>query len=108
MTAPTRGTILETTTRGDPFAFPMPDGSVADRSEEVIAGYRELDLDALVVLGGDGSFRIMRRLAEQGGIDLVGIPKTIDNDLSKTENAIGFVTAVNVATEALDRLQPTP
>ena len=66
-----------------------------------------MDLDALVVLGGDGSFRIMRRLAEQGGIDLVGIPKTIDNDLSKTENAIGFVTAVNVATEALDRLQPT-
>ena len=101
------GTILETTTRGDPFAFPMPDGSVADRSEEVIGGYRELDLDALVVIGGDGSFRIMRRLAEKGGINLVGIPKTIDNDISKTENAIGFVTAVNVATEALDRLQPT-
>ena len=75
---------------------------------QVIGGYHELDLDALVVLGGDGSFRIMRRLAEQGGIDLVGIPKTIDNDISKTENAIGFVTAVNVATEALDRLQPTP
>ena len=74
---------------------------------QVIGGYRELDLDALVVLGGDGSFRIMRRLAEQGDIDLVGIPKTIDNDISKTENAIGFVTAVNVATEALDRLQPT-
>ncbi len=103
----TGGTILETSTRSDPFAFPMPDGSVADRSEEVIGGYRELGLDALVVIGGDGSFRIMRRLAKQGGIDLVGIPKTIDNDISKTENAIGFVTAVNVATEALDRLQPT-
>ncbi|MCH7635386.1 MAG: ATP-dependent 6-phosphofructokinase, partial [Proteobacteria bacterium] len=101
------GTILETTTRGDPYAFPMPDGSVADRSEEVIGGYRELDLDALVVIGGDGSFRIMRRLADDGGINLVGIPKTIDNDVSKTENAIGFITAVNVATEALDRLQPT-
>ncbi len=50
----------------------------------------------------------MRRLAEEGGIDLVGIPKTIDNDLSRTENAIGFVTAVNVATEALDGPQPTP
>ena len=74
---------------------------------QVIGGYRELDLDALVVLGGDGSFRIMRRLAEEGDIDLVGIPKTIDNDISKTENAIGFITAVNVATEALDRLQPT-
>ena len=101
------GTILETTTRGDPYAFPMPDGSLADRSEEVIGGYRELDLDALVVIGGDGSFRIMRRLAADGGINLVGIPKTIDNDVSKTENAIGFITAVNVATEALDRLQPT-
>ena len=101
------GTILGTTNRGDPFAYPMPDGSVADRSEEFIAGYRKLNLDALIALGGDGSFRILHRLARQGGINLVGIPKTIDNDLDKTENAIGFITAVNVATEALDRLQPT-
>ena len=101
------GTILETTTRGDSYALPMHDGSLADRSEEVIGGYRALGLDALVVIGGDGSFRIMRRLAADGGINLVGIPKTIDNDISKTENAIGFITAVNVATEALDRLQPT-
>ena len=101
------GTILGTTNRGNPFAFPMPDGSVKDRSAEVIAGVRELGLDALVGVGGDGSFAILRRLAQQGGINLVGIPKTIDNDVGATENSIGFHTAVMVATEALDRLQPT-
>jgi 6-phosphofructokinase 1 len=101
------GTILGTTNRGDPFAFPMPDGSLRDRSDEVIAGVRELGLDALIGIGGDGSFAILRRLAQQGGINLVGIPKTIDNDVGATENSIGFSTAVMVATEALDRLQPT-
>jgi ATP-dependent phosphofructokinase / diphosphate-dependent phosphofructokinase len=101
------GTILGTTNRGDPFAFPMPDGRVKDRSEEVIAGLRELGIDALIGIGGDGSFAILRRLAQQGGLNLVGIPKTIDNDVGATENSIGFHTAVMVATEALDRLQPT-
>ena len=101
------GTILGTTNRGNPFAFPMPDGSVRDRSEEVIAGLRELGIDALIGVGGDGSFAILRRLAQQGGIPFVGIPKTIDNDVRATENSIGFHTAVRVATEALDRLQPT-
>ncbi|MGO8918908.1 MAG: ATP-dependent 6-phosphofructokinase [Stellaceae bacterium] len=101
------GTILGTTNRGDPFAFPMPDGSLKDRSEEVIAGLRELDIDTLIGVGGDGSFTILRRLAQQGGIKLVGIPKTIDNDVGATENSIGYHTAVMVATEALDRLQPT-
>jgi ATP-dependent phosphofructokinase / diphosphate-dependent phosphofructokinase len=101
------GTILGTTNRGDPFAFPMPDGSMRDRSAEVIDGIRELGIDALIGVGGDGSFAILRRLAQQGGISLVGIPKTIDNDVGATENSIGFHTAVMVATEALDRLQPT-
>ncbi|HWI28493.1 MAG TPA: ATP-dependent 6-phosphofructokinase [Stellaceae bacterium] len=101
------GTILGTTNRGNPFAFPMSDGSVLDRSEEVIAGLRELGIDALIGIGGDGSFAILRRLAQQGDIKLVGIPKTIDNDVGATENSIGFHTAVMVATEALDRLQPT-
>jgi phosphofructokinase-like protein len=101
------GTILGTTNKGDPFAFPMPDGSVRDRSEELIAGYRGLDLDALIGIGGDGSFAILRRLAQQGGINLVGIPKTIDNDVGATENSVGYQSAVEVATEALDRLQPT-
>ncbi len=101
------GTILGTTNRGDPFAFPMADGSVQDRSAEVIEGVRQLALDALIGIGGDGSFAILRRLAQQGGIPLVGIPKTIDNDVRATENSVGFHTAVAVATEALDRLQPT-
>jgi 6-phosphofructokinase 1 len=101
------GTILGTTNKGDPFAFPLPDGSVQDRSQEVIDGCRELGLDALIGVGGDGSFAILRRIAQQGGLKLVGIPKTIDNDLGLTENSVGYHTAVEVATEALDRLQPT-
>lgn len=101
------GTILGTTNKGNPFAFPLPDGSVKDRSGEVIAGYRSLGLDALIGIGGDGSFAILRQLAEQGGIKMVGIPKTIDNDIGETESSVGFDTAVAVATETLDRLQPT-
>ena len=101
------GTVLGTTNTGDPFAFPMPDGSRKDRSNEVIANFRRLNLDALIGIGGDGSIQILRRLAQQGAINLVAIPKTIDNDVAQTEASIGFSTAVDVATEALDRLQPT-
>jgi ATP-dependent phosphofructokinase / diphosphate-dependent phosphofructokinase len=101
------GTMLGTTNKGDPFAFPMPDGSICDRSEEIIAGYYQLGLDALIGIGGDGSLAILRRIAQQGGINLVAIPKTIDNDIGITEHAIGFDTAVNIATEALDRLHFT-
>jgi ATP-dependent phosphofructokinase / diphosphate-dependent phosphofructokinase len=101
------GTVLGTTNRGDPFAYPMPDGSLKDRSEEVIEGVRLLGLDALIVIGGDGSMAILRHLAQQGGIPLVGVPKTIDNDVGATEHSIGYNTAVMVATEAIDRLQPT-
>jgi phosphofructokinase-like protein len=101
------GTILGTTNKGDPFAYPMPDGTVVDRSAEVIEGVRLLRLDAVIGIGGDGSFRILNRLARQGGFPLIGIPKTIDNDLGLTEMSIGYNTAVGVATEALDRLQPT-
>lgn len=101
------GTILGTTNKGDPFAYRMPDGSVEDRSEEVIEACRQLGLDALIGIGGDGSMAILRRLAQQGGINFVGIPKTIDNDLGHTEVAIGHATALGVATDALDHLQPT-
>jgi 6-phosphofructokinase 1 len=103
----TGGTILGTTNKGDPFDYPLSDGSRADRSEEVIEGYRLLGLDALIGIGGDGSLAILRRLAEQGGLNLVGIPKTIDNDLAYTEASIGYASAVEVATDALDHLQPT-
>ena len=101
------GTILGTINKGDPFAFPMPDGSLQDRSGEIIEGYKQLGLDALIVVGGDGSLAIARRIAQQGGLNLIGVPKTIDNDVGITENAIGFGTAVDVATEALDKLHPT-
>lgn len=103
----TGGTVLGTTNYGDPFAYPMADGTFLDRSEAVIEGYRNLGLDALIGIGGDGSLSILRRLASQGGIDLIGIPKTIDNDLGHTEVSIGYATAVKVATDALDQLQPT-
>jgi len=101
------GTILGTTNKGDPFAFPMSDGTLKDRSQEIIDGYHSLGLDALIGIGGDGSLAILRRIAQQGGINLVGIPKTIDNDVGVTESSIGFDTAVNIATEALDRLHFT-
>jgi 6-phosphofructokinase 1 len=101
------GTILGTTNKGNPFAFPMPDGSLVDRSQEIINGYHELGLDALIGVGGDGSLAILRKLAQQGNWNLVAVPKTIDNDLGATESSVGFITAVNVATEALDRLNYT-
>jgi len=101
------GTILGTTNRGDPFADPMPDGSLKDRSEEKLEGIRLLGLDALIGIGGDGSLAILRRLTLQGDVPFVGVPKTIDNDVGATESAVGYHTAVMVATEAIDRLQPT-
>lgn len=101
------GTILGTTNRGNPFAYPSPDSGTVDRSAEIVAGYHELGLDALIGVGGDGSLAILRRLARQGGWNLVGIPKTIDNDLGHTERSVGFSTAVDIATEAVDRLHVT-
>ncbi|HSI02640.1 MAG TPA: ATP-dependent 6-phosphofructokinase [Reyranella sp.] len=101
------GTFLGTTNRGNPFAFPMSDGTVKDRSAEMVEGLRELHLDGLVGVGGDGSLEILRRLLSGTGLPFIGIPKTIDNDVFNTERAIGYSTAVAIATEALDRLQPT-
>ncbi len=101
------GTILGTTNKGNPFAFPMADGSTKDLTDEIIKGFKSLALDAVIGIGGDGSFAILNKLAQQGGLNLVGIPKTIDNDLGMTDMSVGFDTAVSVATEALDRLQPT-
>jgi 6-phosphofructokinase 1 len=104
------GTILGTTNRGDPFDWPerSAGGEVrsVDRSAEVLAGFKRLGLDALVTIGGDGSMRIAHRLAALG-LPLVGVPKTIDNDLEGTVATFGFDTAVTVATEAIDRLHAT-
>ena len=101
------GTILGTINKGDPFAYPMPDGTKKDRSQDFVDGYRELGIEALIVIGGDGSMRILNQLCRKGGIPMVGIPKTIDNDVAHTDYAIGFATALNVAGEAIDRLAPT-
>jgi len=101
------GTILGTTNKGNPFAFPDASGNVKDLSDDIIRGIHILGLDAIIGIGGDGSFAILKKLAGKGKFNLVGIPKTIDNDLGKTEMSVGFDTAVMVATEALDRLQPT-
>jgi 6-phosphofructokinase 1 len=101
------GTFLGTTNKGNPFAYPMPDGSTKDMSQTIIEGYRLLGCDALIGIGGDGSLAILQKIAKLGDIPLIGIPKTIDNDLGMTETSIGFDTAVAIATEALDRLQPT-
>ena len=101
------GTFLGSTNRGNPFSFPMPDGSRKDRSAEMVEGLKQLGLDGLIGVGGDGSLAILRRLLDPSGIPFVGIPKTIDNDVDQTERAIGYSTAVAIATEALDRLQPT-
>ncbi|MBW4544555.1 MAG: ATP-dependent 6-phosphofructokinase [Symplocastrum torsivum CPER-KK1] len=101
------GTVLGTTNKGNPFAFPMPDGTLRDRSDDIIEGYHQLGLDALIGIGGDGSLAILRKIALQGNLNFVAIPKTIDNDVGVTERSIGFDTAVNIATEALDRLHFT-
>ncbi|MGF1525749.1 MAG: ATP-dependent 6-phosphofructokinase [Candidatus Competibacterales bacterium] len=101
------GTMLGTVNKGDPFHSPLPDGGVQDRSLDFIAGARELGLDALVAIGGDGSMNIVSRLCARGNVPMVGIPKTIDNDVACTEHAVGFSTAVAVCVEALDRLHST-
>ena len=101
------GTILGTMNKGGVFNYPMPDGTTKDLSGDIIEGVKMLGLDAIIGIGGDGSFAILKKLAEMGGFKMVGIPKTIDNDLGHTEVSVGFDTAVAVATEALDRLQPT-
>lgn len=101
------GTILGTTNNRNPFEYPMPDGTHKDRTDELIAAAKSLGIEALIGIGGDGSFDILTRLTQKGGLNFVGIPKTIDNDVAMTDASIGFDTAVAVAAEALDRLQPT-
>ena len=99
------GTILGTTNRGDPFEY--PDGRSGDRGKAIADAVRGEGLDGLVCIGGDGTQAIALRLMDDYGVHVVGIPKTIDNDLSATDYTFGFQSAVDVATEALDRLHTT-
>jgi phosphofructokinase-like protein len=103
----TGGTMLGTTNKDNPFFFPTLDGGVEDRSSLFYEGYHDLQLDALIGIGGDGSMKILRRLSVEGNLNFVGIPKTIDNDIGLTEEAIGYSTSLSVVTQALDHLQPT-
>ena len=100
------GTVLGTTNRCNPFAFAGADGVPRDRSREVLANAREAGLDGVVVIGGDGSLRIADELGRLG-LPVVGVPKTIDNDLAATDFTFGFWTAIGTATDALDRLRDT-
>lgn len=104
------GTILGTTNRGNPLRYPVqqPDGSYieVDRSDELLAAFKQHQLDALIAIGGDGSMAIANALAQKG-LRVVGVPKTIDNDLDQTVVTFGFDTAVSFATECLDRLHST-
>ena len=104
------GTIIGTTNRGNPLKYPteMPDGSMkeVDRTDDLVQGLRAYQIDAVVAIGGDGSLTIANALAKKG-VRIVGVPKTIDNDLSKTVITFGFDTAVSFATECLDRLHST-
>ena len=104
------GTILGTTNRGNPLKFPVTqaDGSVVeeDRSDALIDAFRRAGIDAVVTIGGDGSLGIAAALAKKG-LSVVGVPKTIDNDLEGTVVTFGFDTAVSFATEAIDRLHTT-
>ncbi len=107
---PKGGTILGTTNRGNPFEYDLkePDGSVrtVDLSDKCMENFEALALDALIAIGGDGTMSIAQRFFEKG-MPVVGVPKTIDNDLLATDVTFGFNTAVTVATEALDRLHST-
>jgi phosphofructokinase-like protein len=104
------GTIIGTTNRGNPLRYPIPgpDGTIieVDRSDELIRAFRLHQIDALIAIGGDGSMTIANEL-EKKGMWVVGVPKTIDNDLDKTVITFGFDTAFGFTVECLDRLHTT-
>ncbi|MDP6579306.1 MAG: 6-phosphofructokinase [Vicinamibacterales bacterium] len=101
------GTILGTSNQGDPFAYSLDaTGGAEDYSSRCIDRFHELHLDALVAIGGDGTLAIAYEFFKRG-IPLVGVPKTIDNDIVGTNSTFGFDTAVAFATEAIDRLHST-
>jgi len=106
---PRGGTILGTTNRGDPFHHKSIENGVEvirDISDQVIANSRQLGIDAVISIGGDGSQTIAQELFQKG-MKIVGGPKTIDNDLSATEITFGFDTALHTATDAIDKIHTT-
>lgn len=106
---PRGGTILGTSNRGNPLAYPVEENGetrMADLSTEVVENFQRSGAEALIAVGGDGTLKIARVLQEKG-IPMVGVPKTIDNDLRGTDVTFGYNTAVGIVTEALDRLHST-
>jgi len=104
------GTILGTANRGNPFDMPYKDGqgkeATRDVSDKLVQTFYEHDMDALIAIGGDGSMRIANKLVQKG-LNIVGIPKTIDNDIYGCDVTLGFDTAVTTATEAIDKITTT-
>lgn len=104
------GTILKTTNKGNPTNYPVPqaDGTVkfVDRTDELVERIKFLGFDAVVNIGGDGSQKISQALYQKG-LNIIGVPKTIDNDLSATDMTFGFQTAVQIATDSFDKLVTT-
>jgi len=106
---PRGGTILGTTNRGNPFEYKSQENGqevVRDISDQVIGNARKLGIDAIISIGGDGSMKIANELYMKG-MNIVGVPKTIDNDLSATEVTFGFDTALHTATDAVDKIHTT-
>ncbi len=105
------GTMLGSSNRANPFAYPLklPDGRVEvhDVSAKCMANLHRLDLQGLIVVGGDGTMSFAKKFIDKGASRIVGVPKTIDNDLEATDYTIGFQTAVEIVVEALERLQTT-
>jgi 6-phosphofructokinase 1 len=104
------GTIIKTTTKGGPFSWPVKDSdgtwTEVDRSDEMLQILKDQGFEAVISIGGDGSQRISQALFEKG-LNIVGVPKTIDNDLSATDYTFGFQTAVDIASDAVDKLVTT-
>jgi len=106
---PRGGTILGTTNRGNPFQYKTVENGrevTRDISDDVIANAAKLGIDAIISIGGDGSMKIAHELFLKG-VKVVGVPKTIDNDLSATEVTFGFDTALHTATDAVDKIHTT-
>jgi len=106
----TGGTILGSTNKGNPFALPVENLAgeiqVVDVSDKILNNFKRMGFDCHIALGGDGSLQLAHRFAEKG-MPVIGVPKTIDNDLEATDRTFGFDTAISTATEALDKLHST-
>jgi 6-phosphofructokinase 1 len=108
---PRGGTMLGSSNRANPFAYPvkLPDGRIEihDVSTRCLANLAKLDLHGLIVVGGDGTMSFSQKFIQRGATRIVGVPKTIDNDLEATDYTVGFQTAVEIVTEAIERLHTT-